>query len=119
MVSLVMPSELGQLSEFRPSQDHLSVNLKRFEMYIKANSIAEHKKVMLFLTIIGTTMYSLLNDLFAPDSPTEKTYAELTRKLKTHFDPKPVNVLTHHHTFIATVKGLMSPSLSTWLNSGI
>ena len=100
-----MSTGLGQLSEFRPGQDRLSVYLERFEMYIKANSVADEKKVPLFLTVIGPTVYSLLHDLFAPDSPTEKTYDELTEKLKTHFDPKPVNVLTHRHTFHCRSQG--------------
>ena len=90
---LAMSSRLGQLSEFHPGQDWLSVYLEQFEMYVKANSIAEDRKAPLFLTVIGPTVNSLLHDLFAPVSPTEKTYAELTGKLKAHFDPKPVNVL--------------------------
>ena len=96
-----MSTALRQLSEFRPGQDRLSVYmyLERFEMYIKANSVADEEKVPLFLTVIGPTVYSLLHDLFAPNSPTEKTYDEITEKLKTHFDPKPLNVLTHRHTF--------------------
>ena len=57
------------------------------------------------MTVVGPTVYSLLHDLFAPDSPTEKTYDELTTKLTTHFDPKPVNVLTLRHTFHCRSQG--------------
>ena len=90
---------LGQLSEFRPGQERLSVYLERFQMYVTANSVKDEKKVPLFLTVIGPTVFSLLHDLFAPESPTGKTYAELTDKLKAHFDPKPANILTSRHMF--------------------
>ena len=90
---------LGQLSEFRPGQERLSVYLERFQMYVTAYSVKDEKKVPLFLTVIGPTVFSLLHDLFAPESPTGKTYAELTDKLKAHFDPKPANILTSRHMF--------------------
>ena len=44
-------------------------------------------------------MYTLLFDLFAPDSPTTKDYAAIVEKLKSHFEPKSTNVLTHRYTF--------------------
>ena len=98
-----MSTGLGQLAEFRPGQDRLSVYLEHFEMYVQANGVKAEKKVPLFLTVIGPVVYSVLHDLFAPDSPTAKTDKptsnELTDKLKTHFEPKAVNVLAHRHSF--------------------
>ena len=44
-------------------------------------------------------MYSLLHDLFAPESPVDKPYATIVEKLKAHFELKPVNILTHRYTF--------------------
>ena len=67
-------------------------------MYVQANGV-KAEKVSLFLTVIGPVVYSVLHDLFAPDSPTDKTFNELTDKLKTHFEPKAVNVLAHRHSF--------------------
>ena len=46
-------STFGQLNEFRPGRERLSVYLERFELYISVNSVAEEKKVPLFLTVIG------------------------------------------------------------------
>ena len=59
----------GQINEFRPGSERLSVYLERFELYVVANSVPEEKKVPLFLTLIKGTMYSLLHDLLALDSP--------------------------------------------------
>ena len=92
-------STFGQLNEFRPGRERLSVYLERFELYISANSVPEEKKVPLFLTVIGGTVYSLLHDLFAPESPVDKPYTTIIEKLKAHFEPKPVNILTHRYTF--------------------
>ena len=44
-------------------------------------------------------MYTLLFDLFAPDSPATKDYAAIVEKLKSHFEPKSTNVLAHRYTF--------------------
>ena len=94
-----MSSTLGQLSEFRPGHDRLSVYLERFEMYVAANGVPNDKKAPLFLTVVGSTVFSLLHDLFQPEKLAGKTYKELTDKLTAHFNPKPVNVLAHRHTF--------------------
>ena len=91
-------STFGQLNEFCPGREQLSVYLERFELYISVNSVAE-EKVLLFLTVIGGTVYSLLHDLFAPESPVDKPYATIVEKLKAQFEPKPVNILTHRYTF--------------------
>ena len=66
----------GQLNEFRPGSEQLSVYLKRFDLYVVANSVPEDKKVPLFLTLIGGNLYRLLHNLMAPDSPVSKSYTE-------------------------------------------
>ena len=91
-------STFGQMNAFRPGREWLLVYLERFELYISVNSVDE-EKVPLFLTVIGGTVYSLLHDLFAPESPIDKPYTTIVEKLKAHFEPKPVNILTHRYTF--------------------
>ena len=39
----------------------------------------------------------------APDSPVSKSYSEIVKKLKAHFKPTPMNVLTHRYTFQASI----------------
>ena len=100
-----MTTLFGHLNEFRPGADRLSVYLERFELYCKANSVPDSKKVPLFLTVIGAQVYTLLFDLFAPDSPATKDYAAIVEKLKSHFEPKPTNVLAHRYTFHQRTQG--------------
>ena len=86
-LAIAMSTGLGQLSEYRPGQDRLSVYLEQFEMYVKVNSVSDDKKAPLFLTVIGPTVYCLLHNLLAPDSPTEKTYDKLTAKIENSVQP--------------------------------
>ena len=95
----------GQLNEFRHGSERLSVYLERFDLYVAANSVPEAKKVPLLLTVIGGTVYSLLHDLFAPESPASKTFDAIVEKLRAHFEPKPVNILTHRYTFYRRNQG--------------
>ena len=94
-----MTTLFGHLNEFRPGTARLSVYLEQFELYCKANSILNSKKVSLFLTVIGGQVYTLLFDLFAPDSLATKDYAAFVEKLKSHFDCKPTNVVADCYTF--------------------
>ena len=72
----------SQLNEFRPGLDRLSVYLERFDLYAAANSVPEAKKVLLLLTVIGGTVYSLLHDLFALESPSSKPFDTIVEKLR-------------------------------------
>ena len=89
----------GQLNEFRPGVERLSVYLERFQMYVSVNDVPEDKRVPLFLTVIGGHIYGLLHTLMAPASPTNKSLAEIVAALKAHFEPTPVNIITHRYTF--------------------
>ena len=64
-----MSTGLGQLSEFHRGQDHLSVYLKCFKMYVQSNGVKAEKKVPLFLTIICPGIYGVLHNLFAFRQP--------------------------------------------------
>ena len=94
-----MSTGLSKLSKFRLGQDHLSVYLKHFKMYVQANGMKGENKIPLSLTMIVPIVYNVFNDLFAPDSPITKVFDELTDKLKMHFKPKAVNILAHRHSF--------------------
>ena len=103
-----MATLFKQLNKFHPGTDRLSVCLKQFELYCKANSVPNSKKVSLLLTVIGGQVYTLLFDLVAPDSPVTKDYAAVVEKLKSHFEPKPTNVLAHSTHSIKGTKAPMS-----------
>ena len=89
----------GQLNEFRPGSQRLLVYLERVELYVVVNNVPEDKKVPLFFTLIGGNLYWLLHNLMAPDSPPGKSYSKIVEKLKAHFEPIPMNILTHRYTF--------------------
>ena len=54
-------------------------------MFVAANAITNARKVSLFLTVIGPTIFSLLHDLFQLGDHTTKLYGELVTKLKEHW----------------------------------
>ena len=64
-----MTSLVGRFNEFNPDSERFSTYVDRLQLYFDANSIADDKKVPVFLTVIGNKNYSILNDHFAPDKP--------------------------------------------------
>ena len=91
-----MPT-FGQINEFRPDNESFSVYLERFELFVLANSIADSKKIPLFLTVLGGNTYGLLHNLMAPDNPKDKSFATITGVLKAHFEPKPLIIAQRFH----------------------
>ena len=51
----------------------------------------------IFLSLIGAKTYGLLRDLIAPAKPKEKSLAELTKTLRTHFEPRPLIIAERFH----------------------
>ena len=88
---------LGRLNEFWPDHEKFSVYVEQFELFVTVNGVKDEKKVPLFLTLLGGTTYGLLHDLFAPDNPKDKTYANIVEKLKNHFEPAPLIIAQHFH----------------------
>ena len=80
----------GQLNQYEPDLETMSAYLERVEIFFQANSIAENKQVGIFLSLIGAKTYGLLQDLVAPDKPNDKSLAELTKTLCTHFEARPL-----------------------------
>ena len=91
-----MPT-FGQINEFHPENESFSVYLERFELFVLANSIADSKKVPLFLTVLGGNTYGLLHNLMAPDNSKDKSFETITGVLKAHFEPKPLIIAQRFH----------------------
>ena len=87
----------GKIDEFQPDRETLSVSVKRFELFAAANNVAEARKVPLFLTVLGGSTYSLLHNLFAPENPKDKSYADIVAKLKSHYEPEPLIIAQRFH----------------------
>ena len=87
----------GKIDEFQPDRETLSVYVERFERFAAANNVAEARKVPLFLTVLGGSTYSLLHNLFAPENPKDKSYADIVAKLKSHYEPEPLIIAQRFH----------------------
>ena len=87
----------GRLEEFNPEVGPLSAYLERAEIFFVANSIADDKKVPIFLHAIGATVYSTLRDLLAPANPVTVSFADISATLKSHYRPKSLVIVEHFH----------------------
>lgn len=88
----------GQLHEFDVGNETITAYLERAELYFDANDVADEKKVPVLLSNIGAKTYGLLRSLVAPKAPKEKTLAEITTLLKSHFEPTP-SVIAERYRF--------------------
>ena len=52
--------------------------------------MAAGKRVPVFLTVIGSKSYAILNDHFAATKPSTKTLVELCTALQSYFKPEPM-----------------------------
>ena len=83
-------TSFGKIDGFNPEVEEFSAYLERIELYFVANGISEEKQVPVFLSLLGAKTYSLLRTLVAPTTPKEKSLRELTKLLKSHFEPRPL-----------------------------
>ena len=88
----------GQLQEFDVENESITAYLERAELYFQANDVADEKQVAVLLSNIGAKTYGLLRNLVAPKAPEEKTFAEITSLLKSHFEPTP-SVIAERYRF--------------------
>ena len=51
---------VGKLGEFVPECESLTAYVVRAELYFEANKIEEGRKVPVFLSVLGSKMYSVL-----------------------------------------------------------
>ena len=80
----------GSVQEYNQESELFSAYLERVNLFFSANDLEDDKKVPIFLTVVGSKTYSLLRSLVAPSLPQVKTFAELSKVLNVHFEPKPL-----------------------------
>lgn len=92
-------TQLGSIESFDPAQEDWSSYSERFEQFVIANGLADDEKkiVAVFLTSIGSKTYNLLRNLTAPDKPSDFKWADLTKTLSEHFNPKPIVIAERFH----------------------
>ena len=88
---------IGTLTEFKPKSEKTEAYLERVQLCFDANRIKEYNQVADFLTVIGSSIYALLSSLLAPRKPYEKSFAELSKSLRCHFEPKPLVIAERFH----------------------
>ena len=79
----------GHLDEFDPNVESVTVYLERADLFLAANDVPDKKKVLVFLSSVGKTMYALLRELLQPQPHTDKSLTEIKAALKKHYQPTP------------------------------
>lgn len=93
-----MSFSLGTINEFNPDSEDFRLYVDRLENWFLANSVTEEKKVSVFLSMIGSKAYLVLNNLCMPLKPSKSTYAQLVAKLIHHYSP-PRIIIAERYKF--------------------
>ena len=93
---------VGTLQEFCPETESITAYLERVELFMKANKVEDKRRVAVLLSVMGSKTYNLLRSLLSPDSPGDKSYADLETALKAHFEPKPSVIPERFHCSVST-----------------
>ena len=89
-----MASHHGTITEFSGISEDWEAYMEQLESYFVANDITTAaKKRAVLLSSCGTATYKTIRSVVAPDKPTEVAFADLTKKLREHFSPKPSSIM--------------------------
>ena len=58
-----MATTIGQILEFQPDNETFSSTVERVQLFFTAYDIADDKKVVVLLSVVGSKTYSLLRSL--------------------------------------------------------
>ena len=87
-----------------PQLDRYGPNFEEYtevlEAWFTANDIKDDgKRRSILLTSVGSKAYHTLRALVQPSKPNEKTYTECVSALKTHFSPKPTEIVQRYRFY--------------------
>lgn len=88
-----------QFEKYDASVEDFDTYMERPTAYFQARNVPETKKTDLFVTLIGSKLFTLLKTLIHPNTYEGKTYKELLDVLKKHISPAPL-IIPSSHTFI-------------------
>ena len=74
-------STFGELKEFVPETEKISVYLERAYLNFTANGVRDDQKVPIFRSTVGMQMYHLIWNLFTPNRPQDQMLAEIYKRL--------------------------------------
>ena len=85
-----MSTLLGKIDEFDGTKEDWPQYVERVDHFFDANGINDAgKKKSTLLAVVGPSTYTLLRNLVSPDKPGDKTYDELVKVLREHYNPTP------------------------------
>lgn len=80
----------GSMEAFNPQAEDWTTYAERLQHYLVANSVDDaDKKRAILLTVCGAPTYKLLRSLVDGGEVGKKSYDELVKLLKEHYNPKP------------------------------
>lgn len=81
---------IGNIGEFNEFTETWKSFTERVKQYFAANEIADDRKLLALLAMMGGKTYSLLRNLTSPDDPATKGYGDIVKLLENHHSPKPL-----------------------------
>ncbi len=89
-----MTTMVGMVSPFDGTSQLWDEYIEMLVYFFQANEIeGADKKKAVVLSGVGVSTYSLLRSLLCPEKPGDKTYNELVSVLKSHYNPKPSEIV--------------------------
>lgn len=80
----------GTMGEFNSENETWTCYSERLEQYFIANGVeSEDKKRAILLTMSGPATYQLIRNLCAPTKPTQKSFDQLVKVVRDHYEPPP------------------------------
>lgn len=76
------------LKKFDSDCMNVAIYLEQFDSYCDVCNVPSDKKITLFIPAICLDLHNLLRDMFAPESVREKSFENITDKLKEHLKQK-------------------------------
>ncbi len=81
---------IGTIAAFDITVEDWGTYVERMELYCEANAVADEKKVVVLLSLMGAKTYGLLCSLLTPEKPADKTFQQIVDILNEHLNPKPL-----------------------------
>ena len=93
---MASPTWIGSLSEFSSQTKSFASYVEHVKLYL-ANDNELEKQLAGFLSILGTSMYSILRVLEAPCKPLDCALDVTIDVLQAHFEPRSIVITERFH----------------------
>ena len=101
---VTMSRTIGHMMTFNHGNKSAIAYLERFELFVAANSMDNHRVVPMLLTVIGPFYYFLLRGLVIPKQPKFLSFEEPKETLKNQFDLKPFLIAERSYSYTLRVR---------------